>query len=316
MEWAVAFFYVLLGTLLLVPVAGCAYWLGRNRPHILRGRSRERRAEIESALSLAGELDAVDGRLRAALRQHGRAVRKFVARLSRFERQADVSRHELSDRADEMQQAAQRLTADVANCYTVLLQQMSHLSTFAELRSDPLTGTANRATLDESLNALLAGQTRAAAGVSLAMIDIDFFKQINDSRSLLLGDRVLQELSELLRGQIRQCDLLARYGGEEFVVVMPRTELCVASDLVERIRAAVETSLSITVSIGLAESAHGDTAATLFSRAEAALARAKNAGRNCVYLHQGTLGRIVGFRSRPRETLADEPDVLCVPSLA
>jgi diguanylate cyclase (GGDEF)-like protein len=302
MEWAVTFFYLVLGTLLLVPVASCAYWLGRNRPRMLRGRSRERRAEIESALSLAAEFDAVDGRLRAALRQHRRAVRKFAARLSHFERTTDVSRHELSDRADEMQKAALRLTADVSNGYAVLLQQMSHLSTFAELRTDPLTGAANRAKLDEYLNALLAEQTRNAAGLSLAMIDIDFFKQLNDSHSVLQGDRVLQELAALLHGRIRQCDLLARYGGEEFVVVMPRTELCVASELVERMRAAVETNLSITVSIGLAESAHGDTAATLFSRAEAALAKAKNAGRNCVYLHEGTLGRIVGFERPPRDT--------------
>jgi diguanylate cyclase len=229
-------------------------------------------------------------------------VRKFAGRLTNAERRGSVSRQELNDRAEELHKAAVRLTADVSSSYAVLLQQMAHLSAFAELRTDPLTGAANRAALDDALHGWLGEQTRNSARLSLAMIDIDFFKQLNDSRSLMLGDRVLKDLAGLLRSRIRQCDLLARYGGEEFVIVMPQTELCVAADLMERIRALIEAKLSITVSIGLAESAHGDTGATLFGRAEAALSKAKDAGRNCVYLHEGTLGRIVGFHGLARDS--------------
>ena len=152
---------------------------------------------------------------------------------------------------------------------------MSHLSAFAELRTDPLTGVANRQALEETLNTLLSEQTRSSEPMSLAMVDIDFFKQLNESRTLLQGDRVLKDLVEILQATVRQCDLLARYGGEEFLIVMPQTELWVAANLAERVRAAVQNKMPITVSIGLAASAHGDTTSTLFGRAEAALAIAK-----------------------------------------
>ncbi len=194
---------------------------------------------------------------------------------------------------------ANRLTGEISFAYASLLQQMTQLSAFTELRADPLTGAANRQALDEALGEILAGLSRHSTPTTLAFVDIDFFTQLNDSRSRLQGDRVLVALVELLRTQIRPCDLLARYGGEKFVIVMPQTDLSVGADLVETMRRAIQSKLPVTVSAGLAASAHGDTCGTLFNRAESAVAKAKGAGRNCVYLHEGTLGRIVGFEARP-----------------
>jgi diguanylate cyclase (GGDEF)-like protein len=289
----------LLGATLLALVASAGYLLGHRRPRV-KGRNRATdRPEIERASAVVDDLEGVARRLRKAIAHHARAVRKFNTRLGRYERRAAVSRHELSDRAEEMLKPSARLTADISHAYAELVQQMTHLSTFAELRSDPLTGAANRRVLDESLTALLSAQTRHSAPLSLAMVDVDFFKQFNDARSLMQGDRLLQELADVLRATLRQQDVVARYGGEEFVVVMPHTESYLAMELAERMRTVVQSKMPITVSIGLAVSAHGDTPATLFGRADAALTLAKSAGRNCVYFHEGTMGRIVGIKGAP-----------------
>ncbi|MGD9722590.1 MAG: GGDEF domain-containing protein [Pirellulales bacterium] len=250
---------------------------------------------------MARDLEGVGGRLRNVVAQNSCAIRRFATRLMRFERAKAVSRAELCDRAEELLKPTNQLQTEISRAYAQLFQQMSHLATFAELRTDPLTGTTNRQALDETLAKLLAVQPRHGLGLSLAMIDIDFFKQLNESRNLLEGDRTLVELVSVLRGSIRQCDLLARYGGEEFVIVMPHTELRWAANLAERIRERVQRKMSITVSIGVAASVHGDSPATLFARTETAVAKAKAAGRNCVALHDGADGRIVGDSDQPRE---------------
>lgn len=291
------------GILLLGLTAWGGYRLGRYRlDRHRRRRARQsavrRRTELARALSLVNDLEAAAERLDKAATTHARAAGKFARRLARYERQPSVSRTELYDRCDEMRKPTDRLLAEISNAYAELQQQMSHLSTFAELRTDPLTGAANRLALDEKVAALLEKQTRATAPLSLAAVDVDFFKQINESRCLLKGDRVLADLARMLGAAVRQCDVVARYAGEEFVIVMPHTELWQAADVAEQIRAAVQTKMSITVSIGVAASAHGDTPSTLLNRADAALVRAKSAGRNCVYLHEGTMGHIVGVKPR------------------
>ena len=284
---------------LLALVATTGYRLGRKRFGRGRNRCAQERPEIERPCRWSASSKPLPAGCARRLPTTPRRSANSAIAWRADERTKSLSWHELCDRADEMLKPSLRLTAEISDSYTHLLQQMSHLSTFAELRTDPLTGACNRQALDEALATFLADQTHGSAPLSLAMVDIDFFKQINDSRSLLQGDRVLKELAELLRQTIRQRDVLARYGGEEFVVAMPYTELYNASTLAERIRVAVQDELSITVSIGLAASAHGDTPSTLFSRADSALALAKTAGRNCVYLHEGTSGRIVGFNTQP-----------------
>ena len=110
--------------------------------------------------------------------------------------------------------------------------------TFTEVRTDPLTGLNNRRGLDDALAAQLALMGRYHSPFSLAMFDIDHFKQVNDREGHLHGDRILQELSQLLEECVRETDLVARYGGEEFVVVMPQTDLAGACMLSERLRFA------------------------------------------------------------------------------
>jgi len=288
-----------LGTAVLVFSAVGGYWLGRYRLRLTRNNRKQQRPEVDRALLIVGDLESAATHLHRALSQHGSALRKFAARLARYEREQGVARHELCDRAEEMIEPAMRLTTEITHAYARLAQQMTHLATFAELRTDPITGTANRQVLDETLSSLLSENESHTVPLTLAMIDIDFFAQNTDAHNLLQGDRVLNDLVEVLRTAIRQCDLLARYGGEEFVVVMPDTEPCAAALFAERIRAAVQNQMSITVSIGLAAAAHGDAPNTLLGRADAALAKAKSAGRNCVYLLDETIGHIVGIKDEP-----------------
>ena len=226
---------------------------------------------------------------------------KFNARLKRMERTQNLSWQELCDRADELLKPALRLSTEVSHAYAEIVQQMTHLTTFAELRMDPLTGVCNRRSFDDSLRTFIAQHNRSGDTFALAMIDVDHFKLINDEHGHLHGDRVLQELAQYLRSSVRTVDVVARYGGEEFVLLMPRTDLATACNLCERIRAAIVANLSVTVSMGLAASMANDTPETLLARADAALYMAKGEGRNCVYFHEGLPARIVGIH------VADSP---------
>ncbi len=287
--------------MLLSVVATVGYVLGRRRNSSMADNRAKNRHEILRALAVAHELESIAYRLRKALDAHVPAVIKFNARLKRFERASDISWHELCDRADEVLKPALRLSTEISHAYAEILQQMTHLATFAELRTDPLTGVSNRRAFDESLESTLKHQNRYETPFSIAMLDIDFFKNVNDEQGHLQGDRVLQELAQLLRSNLRDCDTLARYGGEEFVILMPHTELPGACLLSERIRAAVNANMAITVSMGLTAAMTDDTATSLLSRADAALYLAKGAGRNCVYFHEGPPGRIVGIKVSPTD---------------
>ena len=125
------------------------------------------------------------------------------------------------------------------------------------------------------------------------MLDIDFFKSINDNYGHDAGDDVLREFSLRIRKSIRNIDLACRYGGEEFVIVMPETDIAVAAMVAERIRRRIATEpfaiqegmrlLDVTISIGIAALAGpADTAAAVLKRADTALYRAKRDGRNRV----------------------------------
>lgn len=157
---------------------------------------------------------------------------------------------------------------------------------------DPLTGLPNRRQLDESLRAELSFARRHGTDLSLLIADIDRFKAVNDTHGHMAGDVVLQHVGQVLSSTVRIEDLVARFGGEEFVVIARSTALAGASQLAERLRAAVEgraalvdgVSLRVTASFGVASLACvvEPSAAALLARADERLYRAKTAGRNRV----------------------------------
>jgi diguanylate cyclase (GGDEF)-like protein len=161
---------------------------------------------------------------------------------------------------------------------------------------DALTGLYNRRHLDERLGSELAAAQRHGRPLSLLMVDIDHFKDVNDAHGHLAGDETLKMVAFVLRGAVRKEDVLARYGGEEFVVIARETGLDGARALAERIRRAVEksrcswqgtelgvtVSIGVTVSVGLTEYVPGRSEREFVEAADRALYAAKQQGRNRV----------------------------------
>lgn len=153
---------------------------------------------------------------------------------------------------------------------------------------DSLTGVGNRRRFDAELATTLSQANGRPS--SLIMVDLDRFKTVNDTHGHPAGDALLRETAEILRETVRPGDAVYRYGGEEFVVVLPDTPPAVAAQVAERLRSAIAGRafhagaagrLSATASLGVAASVDGD-ASGLVARADAALYRAKEAGRNRV----------------------------------
>ena len=159
--------------------------------------------------------------------------------------------------------------------------------------TDGLTGLHNRRYMSRHLDNLVAQAHKTGKQMSFVIMDIDFFKVVNDTHGHDIGDEVLREFARRISANVRGCDLACRYGGEEFVVVMPDTEVAYAYAIAERLRKSIETTpikisrepnqLKITISIGIAGSmGPADTADALLHRADQALYSAKNTGRNRV----------------------------------
>ncbi len=149
---------------------------------------------------------------------------------------------------------------------------------------DHLTGVYNRIFLHEYINRMLETKHRYNTDISCLLIDVDHFKDINDTRGHQTGDRVLSALTRCLQEQIRQSDIIARMGGEEFLIVLPQTSLRNASRVAEKVRAAVERAdlegVKITISIGVGEFRESEQFESLYHRIDEALYRAKKGGRN------------------------------------
>jgi two-component system cell cycle response regulator len=159
--------------------------------------------------------------------------------------------------------------------------------------TDALTSLYNRRYMESHLSTLIDQAIGRGKPLSVLIVDIDYFKAINDTHGHDAGDDVLREFALRIRKSIRGIDLACRYGGEEFVVVMPETDLAVATMVAERLRRRIATeafkieqgqkTVDVTISIGIAALNDAkDNAATVLKRADQALYRAKREGRNRV----------------------------------
>lgn len=150
--------------------------------------------------------------------------------------------------------------------------------------TDTLTGLANRRAFDDMLASLLQGHRKHDMGFWLLMLDLDHFKNFNDDFGHLAGDEALRITGRLLGAVVRPNDLAARYGGEEFALLLPAAAPATADQVATRVlhafRAFAWPHRTVTLSIGVAQSAVGDSAAMLISRADAALYEAKKSGRD------------------------------------
>jgi diguanylate cyclase len=224
-------------------------------------RLLETSAKFEAASKLR---DLVD--VRAAITQQVTALRSAVAER---QQQESVLTSKLRTEIDHLKEKVARAREDA--------------------RTDPLTKATNRAAFDEELARRCALAASGSEGFALLMVDIDHFKQINDTYGHPVGDRVLSALVSYLRDRVRRDDMVARWGGEEFAVILPganrRVAHTKARGLVESLAKAdwaVDASkrLRFTISIGVVAWQTGDTPETVVARGDEALYAAKRAGRN------------------------------------
>lgn len=150
--------------------------------------------------------------------------------------------------------------------------------------TDGLTGLKNRHFLQETLSSYFEPRNEQSLSLSFLLIDIDFFKKVNDTYGHLIGDSILRRFGQLLTEESRREDVAARYGGEEFALVLPATVQAEAEEIAERIRCRVENAdwntYGVTISIGVASQVIGDTENSLQFRADGALYTSKDRGRN------------------------------------
>ena len=162
-----------------------------------------------------------------------------------------------------------------------------------EARRDPLTGLTNRRAFDEALGAALEEAQRTGGALTIAMLDLDHFKKINDTHGHLFGDQVLKSVAGLMRAKALEGEVVVRMGGEEFAFLLPGVPMAQALERMDTLRKTIaaaqirragsnETLGNVTISCGLAELCPGDTGSSFIERADQALYRAKAGGRDRV----------------------------------
>ncbi len=276
-------------SLALAAVAVMGYMVGRWRSvppqNIVAIESRR---EVKRAQLVARELEQIAEQVRVNLAKHHASVAQFKDRVRTMQGAGPVEGwRDIGQEAEGILGPTLELAQQIARAYDEIRQQGNHLMTLTEMRTDPLTGVNNRRALDEMLSGLFTMRSRYELPFSVALIDVDGFRRVNEEEGHARGDRVLQSLARLLSDSLRETDFVARYGGEEFAVVMPQTPLDGACRNSERLRRLIQDRVKLTVSIGVAAAEDGENPQVLLGHADQALQAAKQSGRNAVCSHDG-----------------------------
>lgn len=232
-------------------------------------------ADMESDVAEAADIDTLKTAIHARLHK----IREHMSHYCDAENQRLQSTEE---QVTQLQAKVQQLEQESSHLRETLRQnrkQMVH---------DSVTGIFNRLALDERLAQEYARWKRHRVPLSIAVLDIDHFKHINDRYGHKAGDKALRIVAQRLRGMSRETDFLARFGGEEFVLIMPDTAAEDARVAADKLRKAVAATpfhydgspIRLTLSAGVAELMAQDDLDSLFRRADAALYQAKDEGRN------------------------------------
>ena len=249
----------------------------RSAARELDTQIREQVDGLQSSVQEAADLDS----LKHVLESH---LEGLLGTMDEHQQQRDLREQETAARL-------KGLAERVANMEQEAQGYREHLEVQRQKALiDPLTGLPNRAAWSERLDQEVNDWHQRGNSLSLAMLDLDHFKRINDGYGHLAGDKVLKIIASVLRKRLRPSDFIARFGGEEFVLLMPDSSLADALAAGEVLRAAIEACpfhfkgepVTITVSMGVAQFQPGERSDLALKRADAALYRAKAAGRNQV----------------------------------
>ncbi|BEV72570.1 MULTISPECIES: sensor domain-containing diguanylate cyclase [unclassified Paludibacterium] len=240
-----------------------------------------RNALHDLASNQAEDLQALP---RTQLLEFDQVVEGFNATLGKVK--TVIARHRQAEAAAlEASQRTQEALGQVRLAQQELLESNRQLERLTV--TDSLTGLGNRMMLDRVLEEQLNRYRRYGGVFSLVLLDIDFFKRINDTHGHPVGDMVLVALAQLLKQSTRSVDVIGRWGGEEFLLICPDTDLFSALELAEKLRQRVESCHfpiidALSASFGVASVQEDDNAQSLLARVDRALYRAKDGGRNRV----------------------------------
>lgn len=249
-------------------------------------------ARIESMLNAPA---VSSDELRAALAElyaHCRNQQQLLDRLTRIsDKYQRAERERGLSYAEKLQRKVRQVEkiVRISDGYQSMLQDLNARLT-ALSTHDELTGLPNRRHMQERLAEAVAQSRRTGEIFSIAVLDIDFFKRINDSAGHAVGDAVLIRVADSMREGMRDYDVCARWGGEEFLILFAFCDKAQAAQLAERVRlaiASIDTSdlhpgLTLAASIGFTEFRLGEEVDSALRRADDALYRAKGSGRNRV----------------------------------
>lgn len=237
---------------------------------------RDHVRNIENSMRDASDLEQLKGLVQQQMTTINRHMEHFLEDREKLNAKADQRIHELNSKLRALE-----LESDALRNKVIEQRKLALL--------DALTGINNRLAYNERMAQEHARWKRYRSSLSLLMVDIDYFKKINDTYGHMAGDKVLKKIAVLLQDNIRETDFLARFGGEEFAIIMSETPAQDAHAVAEKLRQEVarcgfhyrNEHVTITISCGISEFAGDDTIDSAFTRADSALYQAKANGRNC-----------------------------------
>ncbi|MGE0802720.1 MAG: diguanylate cyclase [Lautropia sp.] len=263
--------------------------VSESRERVLSITHAHMQSLLDGIAAAAGDVAHETGNLTRSLaafdpavleHQNRQFVEQSIALLAEAACQSRVELERVQSRLRDSEQAVQRMGEELA-----AVREEAHV--------DPLTGLANRRRLDKTLIALAGEAANGGTPLTLLMIDIDHFKQLNDRHGHHFGDQVIQCISQAIRSSIKGRDLAARFGGDEFAIILPETPIEGGVTVGNFIRRIVERARNvdfatndlvtgITLSIGVATLRDGEAPEQLTRRADTALYDSKRHGRNRV----------------------------------
>lgn len=251
----------------------------RSAAQAMDTQIREQVDGLQSSMNEAADLDD----LKRVLENH---LEGLLGTMDQHRKQRDEREQEVAGRLQSLAERVAHMEQEAQGFREHLEEQRQ------KALIDPLTGLPNRAAWSERLDQEISHWQRHGNTLMLAMLDLDHFKRINDNYGHLAGDKVLKLIASVLRKRLRSTDFIARFGGEEFVLLMPSTVPAAGMKLLELLRASIEACpfhfkgerVTITISMGLTAFRPGEHSDFVLKRADQALYRAKNAGRNRVEL--------------------------------
>jgi diguanylate cyclase (GGDEF)-like protein len=288
---AIILSHLMLGFLFALAGLGVGWWL---RSHVsLQMSAPAPTNDTAVARDLLSGLHLLSARLAADVGHHNQQVHEVDRQLETRGRDNQVN--DLVNQLLKANQAVQSKLSETEGRLDKLSETIEHHAN--EARTDPLTGLTNRRAFEEEATERLTRFQQSEQTFSLLLLDIDHFKQINDTFGHQAGDEVLRGVGRILRDNLRGRDIVSRFGGEEFTVLLPTTSLQQAKVCGESIRETLaetefqlaDQSISITVSLGIAEVLPYEEMDSLVNRSDQAMYAAKHAGRNRSYWHDGTL---------------------------